>query len=70
MDSKELKKRIDAHGFKIRFLAEKLGISHESMYNKVKGRTEFKVSEVSILSDILELSDSDIRLIFFGHKVV
>lgn len=67
MNCEELKKRIDERGLKIRYIAEKLGISHEAMYNKVKGKTEFKVSEVAALAKVLNLSDKDIRSIFFAR---
>lgn len=65
MDYEKLKQKIDERGLKIRYIAEKLGISHEAMYNKVKGKSEFKVSEVAALAKILKLSDRDIRSIFF-----
>ena len=67
MNCEELKKRIDERGLKIRYIAEKLGISHEAMYNKVKGKTEFKVSEVAALAKVLNLSDKEIRSIFFAR---
>lgn len=67
MNTDELKKRIRASGLKIRYLAEQLGISHEAMYNKVKGKSEFKASEMAALAKLLKLSDKDIPLIFFNH---
>jgi predicted transcriptional regulator len=67
VNCEELKKRIDERGLKIRYIAEKLGISHEAMYNKVKGKTEFKVSEVAALAKVLNLSDKEIRSIFFAR---
>ncbi len=67
MDYEKLKQKIDERGLKIRYIAEKLGISHEAMYNKVKGKSEFKVSEVAALAKILKLSDRDIRSIFFAR---
>lgn len=67
MNTDELKKRIRASGLKIRYLAEQLGISHEAMYNKVKGKSEFKASEMAALAELLKLSDKDIPLIFFNR---
>jgi len=67
VDYEKLKQKIDERGLKIRYIAEKLGISHEAMYNKVKGKSEFKVSEVAALAKILKLSDRDIRSIFFAR---
>ena len=67
MNCEELKKRIDERGLKIRYIADKLGISHEAMYNKIKGKSEFKVSEVAALAKVLNLSDKDIRAIFFAR---
>ena len=69
VNRKLLRERIDAKGIKIRFIADKLGISHQSMYDKVNGRTEFKESEIAILIDILDLSPEDVMLIFFTREV-
>lgn len=69
MNSEALKRAINRRGLKIRYIAEKLGISHEAMYNKVKGKTEFKASEIAMLIDLLDLSDAEVREIFFTRKV-
>jgi uncharacterized protein YfkK (UPF0435 family) len=37
------------------------------MYNKVKGKSEFKASEMAALAKLLKLSDKDIPLIFFNR---
>ena len=69
VNSNKLKKAINRKGLKIRYIAEKLGISHEAMYNKVKGKTEFKASEISALIDLLDLTANDVFEIFFARKV-
>ena len=42
----ELKKRIALSGYRIAFIAERLGISYQAFNNKVNNVTEFKASEI------------------------
>lgn len=66
-DSEVLKKKISDSGISITFIAEKLGISRGSLYNKLNNDTEFVLSEVRALKDILRLSDKDMEKIFFTN---
>lgn len=49
--------------------AEKLGISLQGLYNKLKNSTEFKQAEIAITCDILRLSSQERDEIFFGNSV-
>lgn len=56
INTKLLEKKISDSGMTMVSLAEKTGILRESLYNKLKGNTEFKASEISSLSKVLRLS--------------
>ena len=50
-------------------LAKKLGISLQTLYNKMGNSVEFKASEIFKTSKILNLSDSEKEDIFFAQVV-
>ena len=64
-----LNDKIDASGLKRNSIAEKLGVSRVSLYNKVRGVTEFTAVEMYTLSDLLNLTDDEKESIFFNQKV-
>ena len=65
-DVKELNRIIEQSGLRKRFLAEKLGISHQAFYNKLNGISEFKLAEVSIMCNILNIGKKQREEIFFA----
>ena len=69
INTKLLEKKISDSGMTMVSLAEKTGILRESLYNKLKGNTEFKASEISSLSKVLRLSTQERDAIFFDSEV-
>lgn len=69
MNLEYLNNRIDEIKIPITTIAERMGISRQSLYLKIKGEREFKASEVSKLCDILRLTDEEKTLVFFADKV-
>ena len=69
INTKLLEKKISDSGMTMVSLAEKTGILRESLYNKLKGNTEFKASEISSLSKVLRLSTRERDGIFFDSEV-
>ena len=53
-------------GLKLQAIARKMEISRMCLWNKIQGRTEFKASEITSLSKILNLSAEQRDDIFFG----
>ena len=53
-DISALKKCIEKRGMSITFVAEKTGILRETLYNRLK-TGDFKISEISALSQVLKL---------------
>lgn len=51
-----------------RDLAKKLGISEQGLYNKLKGVSEFRASEIRTLTDELSLSAQEREEIFFAKE--
>ena len=50
-------------------IADALGISRVSLTRKINNVTEFKASEISLLKNILNLSDQERDKIFFANSV-
>ena len=61
-----LNERIDASGFKRQYIAEQLGITRESLGNKISGRSEFVASEIKTLCKLLRINNADMKRIFFA----
>lgn len=59
-----LETKIKAVGLTISAVAKKLGITRAGFYKKLNNDSEFKASEISKLSAILSLSDSERERIF------
>ena len=66
---KLLNLKIEQSGLKQNYIAKKMNISPQSLYNKTKGLRDFTVDEMQKISFILNLSDKDNKKIFFTKKV-
>lgn len=69
MNLEYLNNRITLSRIPIVALAEKMGISRQSLYLKMKGERDFKTSEVSKLCEILRLTEEERTLVFFADGV-
>ena len=63
-DISALRRCIEEHGMSIKFVAERTGILRETLYNRMKSG-DFKISEISALSKLLNLSRDERDAIFF-----
>ena len=61
-----LRETIDNSGISIIFIANKMGVFRESVYNKLSGTTKFKVSEITSISQALNLDDKKRNAIFLN----
>ena len=68
-DTDKFKRAVTSRGLKYGFLAEKLGISRAALWMKINNETEFKVSEVTVLSNIMRLTRKEMDEIFFAKIV-
>lgn len=64
-----LKRAIDERGIKLTVLADKMGISRQSLHSKIKGERLFDQGEMMSLKTCLNLSDREFMSIFFGNRV-
>ena len=65
-----LEKLIKESGLKLSFIAEKLGISRQGLYKKIKGLADFTGPEIKIMCDLLKLDTwAKIKPVFFADNV-
>ena len=69
MNLKYLNDRISNSKVPISAIAKELGLSRQTLYLKMKGERDFKVSEVIKLCAMLRLTEEERMLIFFADKV-
>jgi len=65
-DVKLLNERIEASGYKLRFIAGKCGLTYPGLKPKLDGERQFTQGEIIALTSLLKLSDEDVRRIFFA----
>lgn len=65
-NSKMLRDKIRDSGYRISFIASKLGISYQAFLNKINNESEFKAREILILFDLLSLTTEERDSIFFA----
>ena len=64
-----LQKAIADSGMSITVIARRSKLSRETFYNKIKGKSEFKVSEMEAVSNVLGLDEKTKSEIFFANRV-
>lgn len=64
-----LKNYIRKSGYRIYFIAEKLGITYQGLMNKIDNKTEFKQTEIVELTKLLNIDTESRELIFFSQNV-
>lgn len=69
MNYELLKKVIEDSGRKLESIASVIGIDRVTLYNKINGLTEFKVSEINSFCDTLNLDAKTKMLIFFNDEL-
>lgn len=65
-DTVLLREKMDQSGYKLRFIAEKVGLTYQGLLNKLNNIREFKASEIKALSDLLNLTEAERTAIFFS----
>lgn len=58
--------KIEKSGYRINFIAKKVGISYQCLKNKINNVTEFRASEIQTLYDLLQLTEEERVQIFFA----
>lgn len=61
-----LRDKIKESGISFTAVADKIGVSRETLYNRINGESEFKASEIACLTNMLQLNKSEQDNIFFN----
>lgn len=68
VDSKKLEDMIQQSGLKKGYLAERLGVSRSTFCALLNNKSEFRVSQVRTLCELLGIRDDEtLRAIFFAQ---
>lgn len=67
MDLAYLNDKIRDIGISKTVIAEKMGISRQTLHIKLEGQRDFKSTEVNMLCDVLRLTDEEKEHIFFAN---
>lgn len=65
MENIALKNKIYESGYRLKWIAKKMGITPFSLTKKLKGETEFKASEIGKLCILMGIPSEDISKYFF-----
>lgn len=68
VDVDALQKKIDDSGLKPGFIADKLGLTRQGFWKKKKGIIPFRVPEVYVLCDLLNISNEERVKIFYPKE--
>lgn len=69
IDYELLKRKINKSGIKIYALAEACGLTPQGLHNKLRGKNDFRYTEIINICQALNLSNADRNAIFFNHNV-
>lgn len=61
-----LRRKIKDSGITVTAVADKIGVTRETLYNRLNGESEFKASEIACLTDMLRLKKAEQDAIFFS----
>ena len=62
-----LKSKMVEKGITDQELSSLLGINQATLFRKKNGRSDFYRNEIKVIKEVLNLTDRDIDLIFFGN---
>ncbi len=64
-----LRTKINDSGYKLRYIAKRLGISYQALLNKIRNISDFRAPEIAGLCELLAITEEERTSIFFGTKV-
>lgn len=67
-DSNALRDMIKKSGFKLKFVAEQIGLTTYGLQLKIDNKNEFKTGEISALCELLKISDLKTKENIFFRK--
>lgn len=64
-----LREKIAESGLKMSAIADKMGVSRQTLYKKIRGDSDFLAGEVVVLTRVLQLSRGERDKIFLDKKL-
>ena len=61
-----LKAKIDASGCKMKYIANRIGLSYQGFLNKIRNKTDFTAPEIKSLCELLHIGTEEMEQIFFA----
>ncbi len=68
-NNEKLKCRIRECGYTINAFCKAINLSRPALLLRLRGKREFKISEIRIISELLFLSKKEVEYYFFDNKV-
>lgn len=68
-NTKLLREKIDESGYKLRYIAKRIGITYQGFLNKINNEREFKPTEIQTLCELLDIDIHGKEEIFFAKDV-
>ena len=65
-DTVMLKQKIDASGYKLKYIATQIGLSYQGFLNKLNNKSEFTAHEILALCKLLNIDIMEKESIFFA----
>ncbi len=65
MNLKKLNVYIEKSGYRKQFIANKIGLSYQGLSYKLKGKSDFTVTEMNLISKLLRMTEKEKKEIFF-----
>ena len=69
LNTQKLQGKIKERGYTLKTLSKALKLSTATLFNKVHGKREFLCSEIQNISNLLNLSATEVKDIFFINIV-
>lgn len=61
-----LKAKIDASGYKMKYVADRIGLTYQGFLNKIRNKTDFTAPEIKGLCELLYIETEEMEQIFFA----
>ena len=65
-DTIRLREKIRLSGYKLSFVADKVGITRQALGNKINNRSDFRADEIQALYKLLGMTLEEREAIFFA----
>ncbi len=68
-NEKMLRFKIDESGYKLVYIAKRIGVSYQTLLNKMRNNSDFTAPEIAKLCALLDIDEHERAVIFFAANV-